>query len=102
MDAETKTILVVDDNPMTARWVECLVRHMGFDAAVAFDGDDAQFMIAVGELGSVERERFARGNLFAANSVDEQFEAADAAAATHRRRLRCPRCSVDRSNAHDA
>lgn len=41
MDAETKTILVVDDNPMTARWVECLVRRMGFDAAVAFDGDDA-------------------------------------------------------------
>lgn len=41
MDAETKTILVVDDNPMTARWVERLVRRLGFDAAVAFDGDDA-------------------------------------------------------------
>lgn len=34
-------ILVVDDNPMTARWVECLVRRMGFDAAVAFDGEEA-------------------------------------------------------------
>ena len=41
MDTETKTILVVDDNPMTARWVECLVRRMGFDAVVAFDGEDA-------------------------------------------------------------
>lgn len=41
MDAETKTILVVDDNPMTARWVECLVRRMGFDAVLAFNGDEA-------------------------------------------------------------
>lgn len=41
MDAETKKVLVVDDNPITARWVECLVRRMGFDAAVAFNGEEA-------------------------------------------------------------
>jgi CheY-like chemotaxis protein len=41
MDAETKPVLVVDDNPMTARWVEALVRRMGFNTAVAFDGEDA-------------------------------------------------------------
>ncbi|MEK7781028.1 MAG: response regulator [Verrucomicrobiota bacterium] len=31
----------MDDNPMTARWVECLVRRMGFDAVLAFNGDEA-------------------------------------------------------------
>jgi len=41
MDAGAKTILVVDDDPTTVRWVEVLVRRLGFDAAVAFDGGEA-------------------------------------------------------------
>ena len=34
-------ILVVDDNSMTTRWVECLVRRLGFNAVAAFDGEEA-------------------------------------------------------------
>lgn len=35
---DSKTILVVDDNPMTARWVACLAEHLGFEPVLAFDG----------------------------------------------------------------
>jgi len=41
MDADAKPVLVVDDNPLTARWVESLVRRMGFAVVVAIDGEDA-------------------------------------------------------------
>ncbi len=41
MDAESKMVLVVDDNPITAHWVECLVRRMGLDTVAAFDGEAA-------------------------------------------------------------
>lgn len=41
MSSETKTILVVDDNPMTARWVVCLAEHLGFESVLASDGLDA-------------------------------------------------------------
>ena len=34
-------VLVVDDNPMTAHWVQSLVRRMAFDAVAAFDGEEA-------------------------------------------------------------
>jgi len=41
MDSEPKTVLVVDDNPLTAHAVENLVRRMGFEVIVAIDGEDA-------------------------------------------------------------
>lgn len=53
MDAETKPILVVDDNPITARWVESLVRRIGFEVIVAFDGEDAIHQLAEQPVGIV-------------------------------------------------
>ena len=53
MDAETKPILVVDDNPITARWVESLVRRIGFEVIVAFDGEDAIHQLAEQPVGTV-------------------------------------------------
>lgn len=53
MDAETKPVLVVDDNPITARWVESLVRRMGFEVIVAFDGEDAIHQLAEQSVGTV-------------------------------------------------
>lgn len=41
MDAETKTILVVDDTPITARWVGRLLNHLGFTVVLAADGEEA-------------------------------------------------------------
>lgn len=51
MEAETKMILVVDDNPITARWVECLARRVGLNAVLAFDGEEA--------LNRLTEEKFA-------------------------------------------
>ena len=53
MDAETKPVLVVDDNPITARWVESLVRRLGFEVIVAFDGEDAIHQLAEQPVGIV-------------------------------------------------
>ena len=53
MDAETRPVLVVDDNPITARWVESLVRRMGFEVMVAFDGEDAIHQLAEQPVGTV-------------------------------------------------
>ena len=53
MDAETKPILVVDDNPITARWVESLVRRIGFEVIVAFDGEDAIHQLAAQPVETV-------------------------------------------------
>lgn len=53
MDAETKPVLVVDDNPLTARWVESLVRRMGFEVLVAFDGEAAIHQLAEQPVGTV-------------------------------------------------
>ena len=53
MDAETKPILVVDDNPITARWVESIVRRLGFEVIVAFDGEDAIHQLAEQPVGIV-------------------------------------------------
>lgn len=53
MDAETKTVLVVDDNPITARWVESLVRRMGYEVIVAYDGEDAIHQLAEQPVGTV-------------------------------------------------
>lgn len=53
MDTETRPVLVVDDNPLTARWVESLVRRMGFEAIVAFDGEDAIHQLAEQPVGTI-------------------------------------------------
>ena len=53
MDAETNKILVVDDNPIAARWVELLVRRMGFEVIVAFDGEDAVHRLAARPVGTI-------------------------------------------------
>lgn len=53
MDAEARPVLVVDDNPLTARWVESLVRRMGFEVIVAFDGEDAIRQLAEQPVGTV-------------------------------------------------
>ena len=53
MDAETKPILVVDDNPITARWVESLVRRIGFEVIVAFVGEDAIHQLGAQPVGIV-------------------------------------------------
>lgn len=36
-----KAVLVVDDNPLTARVVQSLFRKMGFATEIAFDGEEA-------------------------------------------------------------
>lgn len=53
MDTETKPVLVVDDNPITARWVESLVRRMGYEVIVAYDGEDAIHQLAEQPVGTV-------------------------------------------------
>ncbi len=40
-ESENKAILVVDDNPMTARWVGHLATQMGYGAVLASDGEQA-------------------------------------------------------------
>ena len=41
MDTETKMILVVDDNPITARWVGYLTGRVGFSVVLASNGEEA-------------------------------------------------------------
>ena len=41
MDSELKTILVVDDNAITARWVGYLANRAGYSASLASDGEQA-------------------------------------------------------------
>ena len=65
-------------------------------------GDRALLVYPAGlEFISAFLRLHVRGRRRGAGDVSEA-EAADAAAATHRGRLRCPRGAVDRSDAHDA
>lgn len=41
MDSELNTILVVDDTPITARWVGYVVGRLGFNTVLAFNGAEA-------------------------------------------------------------
>ena len=41
MDSESNMILVVDDTPITARWVGYVVGRLGFNAVLAFNGEEA-------------------------------------------------------------
>ena len=41
MDSALNTILVVDDTPITARWVGYVVGRLGFNAVLAFNGEEA-------------------------------------------------------------
>lgn len=41
MDAETNVILVVDDTPITARWVGYVAGRLGFNTVLAFNGEEA-------------------------------------------------------------
>lgn len=57
MNTEAKTILVVDDNPITARCVGNLIPRIGFDAVLAFHGEealnhlaDAQFVAVISDV----------------------------------------------------
>lgn len=53
MDSETKRLLVVDDNAMTARWVECLAQRMGLQASVASNGAEALDRLAEEHFAAV-------------------------------------------------
>ena len=53
MDAETKLVLVVDDNPLTARWVEGLMRRLGYEVVVAFNGEEAIHQLAAQPVETV-------------------------------------------------
>ena len=41
MDSEANNILVVDDTPITARWVGYVAGRLGFNAVLAFNGEEA-------------------------------------------------------------
>jgi len=41
MDCTANTILVVDDNAITARWVGYVASTLGFNPVLAFDGEEA-------------------------------------------------------------
>lgn len=53
MDAETQMVLVVDDNPLTAHWVQSLVRRLGYEVVVAFNGEEAIHQLAEQPVGTV-------------------------------------------------
>lgn len=50
MDSETNKILVVDDNAITARWVGYVTGRVGFNVALAANGEEA--------LSRLAKERF--------------------------------------------
>ncbi len=57
MDSETNKILVVDDNAITARWVGYVTGCVGFNVALAFNGEEAlnrlaeeQFVTVISDL----------------------------------------------------
>lgn len=41
MDSEENMILVVDDTPITARWVGYVAGRLGFNTVLAFNGEEA-------------------------------------------------------------
>ncbi len=41
MDSESNMILVVDDTPITARWVGYVAGRLGFNTVLAFNGEEA-------------------------------------------------------------
>ena len=53
MNPETSTILVVDDNPMTARWVGRMIESLGYGAVLEFDGEGALNRLAEGQFVAV-------------------------------------------------
>lgn len=53
MDSEANRILVVDDNAITARWVGHLTRSLGFNVALAANGEDALNLLAKGQFVTV-------------------------------------------------
>lgn len=46
MDSVANAILVVDDTPITARWVGYVAGRLGFNAALAFNGEEALSRLA--------------------------------------------------------
>lgn len=46
MDSETNKILVVDDNAITARWVGYVTGRVGFNVALAANGEEALSRLA--------------------------------------------------------
>ncbi len=46
MDSQANLILVVDDTPITTRWVGQVVGRLGFTAVLAFDADEALRQLA--------------------------------------------------------
>lgn len=46
MDSVANAILVVDDTPITARWVGYVAGRLGFNAALAFSGEEALSRLA--------------------------------------------------------
>lgn len=46
MDSEANRILVVDDTPITARWVGYVAGRLGFNAVLAFNGEEALSRLA--------------------------------------------------------
>jgi CheY-like chemotaxis protein len=53
MNTEAKTILVVDDNPITARCVGNLIPRIGFGAVLAFHGEEALNHLAEAQFVAV-------------------------------------------------
>jgi chemosensory pili system protein ChpA (sensor histidine kinase/response regulator) len=53
MSTGAKAILVVDDNPITARCVGSLVSRIGFDAVLAFHGEEALNRLAEAQFVAV-------------------------------------------------
>jgi CheY-like chemotaxis protein len=57
MDSEANKILIVDDNAITARWVGYVTGRVGFDVALASNGEEAlnrlaeeQFVTVISDL----------------------------------------------------
>ena len=46
MDSQANLILVVDDTPITARWVGYVTERLGFTAVLAFSGEEALSRLA--------------------------------------------------------
>lgn len=56
MYQDIQKILVVDDNEILVRSIECHLNRQGFIVGVAFDGDTAQDMICQAERGGAPFE----------------------------------------------
>jgi chemosensory pili system protein ChpA (sensor histidine kinase/response regulator) len=65
MDSETNKILVVDDNAITARWVGYVTGRLGFNVALASNGEEAlnrlaeeQFVTVISDVEMPEMNGF--------------------------------------------